>query len=111
MQDSCTKLTAEYINANKVSWSRRGWDPTLQWARKVLCNYNGALQRLTRLYEFFLDDDDEIKCVRRTRNTKKKKFSLAPIYKYGIQVPRQVKEAYHLDKDNTKTFWQDAMKK
>ena len=33
----------------------------------------------------------------------------APIYQFGFQVPRSVKEAIELDKQNGNTKWQDAM--
>jgi Reverse transcriptase (RNA-dependent DNA polymerase) len=32
-----------------------------------------------------------------------------PIYKFGVQVPRNIKEAYELDKKNGNTKWQDAV--
>jgi hypothetical protein len=41
-------------------------------------------------------------------NVSKGKHSKGPIYKFGIQVPRNVKEAYALDK-NGNTKWTDAM--
>ena len=34
----------------------------------------------------------------------------APIFKFGIQVPRSKAEAYALDKKNGNTFWVDAMR-
>lgn len=30
-------------------------------------------------------------------------------YKFGVQVPRSIAEAYRLDKENSNTFWQDAI--
>jgi hypothetical protein len=33
-----------------------------------------------------------------------------PIFKFGVQVPRNIKEAYELDAKNGNTKWQDAMK-
>jgi hypothetical protein len=39
----------------------------------------------------------------------KGKRTKGPIYKFGIQVPRNVKEAYELDKKNGNTKWQDAI--
>ena len=35
--------------------------------------------------------------------------SSTPNYQFGIQVPRNVKEAYALDERNGNTKWQDAM--
>jgi hypothetical protein len=44
------------------------------------------------------------------RMVNKTKFkSTTPIYKFGIQIPRNVKEAYALDAKNGNTKWQDAM--
>ena len=31
-------------------------------------------------------------------------------HKYGIKIPRSVKEAYQLDKENGNTYWTDAVK-
>ena len=31
-------------------------------------------------------------------------------YKFGVRIPRTVKEAYALDKENGNTFWADAIK-
>ena len=38
------------------------------------------------------------------------KASKGPIFQFGIQVPRNVKEAYELDKKNGNNNWADAMK-
>jgi Reverse transcriptase (RNA-dependent DNA polymerase) len=38
------------------------------------------------------------------------KASKGPIFQFGIQVPRNVKEAYELDKKNGNSNWADAMK-
>ena len=60
MQENCTKLSVDYIVANNVSRSRHGCDPTIQWAKKVQCDFTRVICHLTWLYEFFLDDDDNI---------------------------------------------------
>ena len=60
MQEDCTKLTVDYIVDNNVSRSRRGRDPTLKWAKKVQRDFARAIRCLTRLYDYFLDDDDNI---------------------------------------------------
>jgi hypothetical protein len=41
---------------------------------------------------------------------KRKAKNNGPKYMFGIQVPRNVKEAIELDKQNGNTKWQDAMK-
>jgi hypothetical protein len=53
--------------------------------------------------------------VREKQNIKqilvsKGKQNKGPIFQFGIQVPRNVKEAYELDKKNGNTYWEDAMK-
>ena len=93
-----------------MSRSRRGGDRVLQWAKKVERDLRRAIRRIARLYNFFLDDNDEIKSIRRTRKSKKK-FSTAPRYKYGTEVPRNVKHALEIDKMNGNTFWQDSIDK
>ena len=71
-----------------------------------------AMRRLTRLYDFYLNDDDTIRRIRwNQKGKKKKKFTTKPVYKYGIQVPRNAEHAITLDKENDNTFWQDSMKK
>jgi len=65
-----------------------------------------AIRRIARLYDFFLDDHDQIYKVRRVIR-KKKKFKGPPKkkMKFGIQVPRTVEEALTLDKANGDTRW------
>ena len=36
---------------------------------------------------------------------------LKTTHKYGIKIPRNIEEAYQLDKENGNTFWRDAVKK
>ena len=44
------------------------------------------------------------------RAKKKKPFKLqSKIFKYGIQVPRTVKQAYELDERNGNNFWRNAI--
>jgi hypothetical protein len=52
------------------------------------------------------------KVLRRMVNASKKsqKFSQV-VYKFGVRVPRNVKEARMLDVENGNTLWEDAMKK
>ena len=110
MREDHPKITARYIVQNKVSRSKRGGDRVLQWAKKVEKDMERAIRRIAKLYDFYLNDDDEIKRVRRTRKSKRK-FSTAPRYKYGIEVPRNVKHALEIDKANGNTFWEDSLEK
>jgi len=106
--------TARYISEQyKPRSSRNGSDRVLSWANRTLRNIRRATRRIVRLYDFFLDDNDNIRKVRRAVRAKKKKAGLAPrgkVFKFGIQVPRNIKEAYDLDAANSNTYWQDAIK-
>ena len=33
------------------------------------------------------------------------------MHKYGIEIPKDVKDAYHIDKKNGNMVWQDVIKK
>lgn len=58
------------------------------------------------------DPEKMIRIVKRimTMTTKKKKKS-GPKYKFGVRVPKNVKEAYALDKANGNTLWAESMDK
>ena len=109
MQDDHPLKTATYITNNHVTRKKRGGDRNLQWAKKVLRDMDRATRRLQRLYDFHLDSEENIKYSRRTKR-KKKKGPSRPTMKYGVQVPRNVKEAYLLDEKNGDTYWQNAIK-
>ena len=104
------RLTATYLLENNVTRSKRS-DRNLQWAKKTLRDIDRAVRRIARIYDFYLDEKDEVFAVRRTMNRKKKKFSMKPVYQYGIRVPRTVQEAVQLDKENGNTAWEEAIKK
>lgn len=113
------KLTAKYIMDHEDSINRtRRRSPHVTWAKKALRDYDRAVRRLQRLYDFGLDDDGNtvrlICCqTRRSTNNKKKKkrFSLAKRFHYGIEVPRDCTHAKELDDGIGNTFWQDAIDK
>jgi hypothetical protein len=68
---------------------------------------------MSRLYDYFLDNNDEVYKVRRIVNQKKKKRKWKPkssTFKYGVQVPTSVAMARKLDIDNGNTAWEDALK-
>ena len=50
------------------------------------------------------------KRYKRLLNQSKQAHKKGPVFQFGIQVPRNVKEAYELDKKNGNTLWSDAMK-
>ena len=51
------------------------------------------------------------KFIRMAKIFKSQQKNHGPKYKYGVQVPRNYKEAIELDKANGNTLWQDAIKK
>ena len=109
------RQTAQYIvtHYKPRSSNRIGTDRVLSWANRTLRNIRRACRRIARLYDFFLDDDDNIYKLRRAVRAKKKKAGLGPrgkIFKFGLQVPQNIKEAFEIDKANNNTFWQDAIK-
>jgi hypothetical protein len=87
-------------------------DRTLQWAKKTLRDIKRAARRISRLYEFHLDENDEVYTARRAGNKKKKRPNFkAQVLKYGVEVPRNIKAGKRLDEINGNTFWQDAIDK
>ena len=109
MKEDYPRITDQYIVGNKVSRSNRGVDRVLQWAKKVVRDLDRAVRRITRLYDLYLDDHDEVKMIRRTqKNAKKKRVSKAPIYKYGIELPRDANHSKLLDEKNGNRLWGEA---
>ncbi len=52
------------------------------------------------------------KVLKRMLNNSKRAQRYGEItYKFGVRVPRSVKEAYRLDEENGNTYWADAMKR
>ena len=114
MREDYPKMTAQYIVRNEVSRSKRGGDRVLQWAKKVVKDINKSVRRITRLYDLYLDEHDEVRMIRRVQKNakkKKKKFSTAPVYKYGIEVPRNSEHAKRIDASQGNTYWEDAFGK
>ena len=109
------RQTAQYIvDHYSPRSSRSGGDRVQSWANRTLRNLRRAQRRITRLYDFFLDNDDNIRKVRRAVRAKKKKAGMGPrgkVFKFGIQVPRTCKEAFDIDKANGDSTWSDAIKK
>ena len=111
MREDYPRLTAQYIVGHNVTRSKRGGDRVLLWAKKVVRDLNRSIRRITRLYDLYLDDHDEVNMIRRVQKgskRKRKKFSLAPRYKYGFEVPHNYYHAKKLDKRNNNNKWQDC---
>ena len=71
------RMSAQCITRNNVIWSKYGGDRVLQWAKKVERDMARTMQRIIRLYDLYLDKNDDVKRIRRTQNKKKRKFSIA----------------------------------
>ena len=85
MREDYPRMNALYIVWNKVSRSKRGSYRVLQWAKKVVRDLDRSVRRINRLYDLYLDEHDEVQMIRRVQKNSKdnKKFSKAPVYKYG----------------------------
>jgi hypothetical protein len=105
-------MTADYIVQNSVTRSNReGSDRTIQWAKKTVRDVQRASRRISRLYNFHIDTFDDVYKVRRTDvRGKKRRKQPKEMLKYGVEVPRNVADAYRLDSKNGNTFWYEAMK-
>ena len=94
LKEDKPRLAAKYIIDNNIKRSKRGLDRNFQWAKKTLRDLERATRRLRRLYDFYLDESDHVRYIRRLNNKrKKKKFKgyTRQQLKYGIVVPRTVK--------------------
>ncbi len=49
------------------------------------------------------------KYIRMCKAAKRKSLREGDVYKFGVQIPRHVKQAKEIDAKNNNTFWQDAM--
>jgi hypothetical protein len=79
----------------------------------VIRDLKRLARRISRLYDYFLDDNEEVYKVRRimNRKRKKRKWKLqTSTFKYGVQVPTSVEMARKLDIDNGNTAWEGALK-
>jgi len=74
-----------------------------------------TIRRIVRLYHVHLDDHDEVRMTRRARKNnkskKRKQSTMEPIYKYGVEVPKNMAHARKLDAANNNNHWQDAAKR
>ena len=105
-------MTAKYIVANKVS--RGGRDRIHSWATKTIRDIKRSARRLQRLYSLDVNNHNDVKLVRRAKSGVKKKKQIdysKPVYSYGVQVPRTVKQALELDAKNNDDSWQQAIEK
>ena len=110
LKEDHPRMTAQCIVLNRVSRSKRGGDWILSLEKKVVRDMDRAVRCIIRLYDFYLDTDDTIKKICRTKKRKKKFMPLnVPVYKYGIQVPRNAAQALKLDGENENHKWKEGM--
>ena len=112
MHEDYLRMTAQYIVGNKFSRSKRGGDRVLQWAKKVVRDFDRAVRRITCLYDIYLDGHSEVRMspkVQKGSEKGRKKFSTAPLFKYGTKVPRTPEHAVKLYEQNANRFWKDAI--
>eukprot|EP00957_Ditylum_brightwellii_P032867 2491902-Ditylum_brightwellii.AAC.2 len=85
-------MTAQYIHDHYTLWSKNvSRNRVCSWASKTLNNLDRAVKRVVRA---------------------KKKDSRGPrtmVWKYGVEVPCNMKHVIELDNANGNTLWQDAM--
>ena len=56
--------------------------------------------------EYYIENNDQTERMINTYKVAKKE---GPQFKFGIQVPRNPKDALELDKKNSNTSWKDSM--
>ena len=111
MKEDFPYETARYILDKYKSDHSKGEDRDrlYQWARKTVRDVERAVRRLGRLYDLALDESGHVIKVRRSGGSKKKKQQAR--WKFGVKVPKTVKEALAFDKENKNTLWWEAIQK
>ena len=66
MKEDHPKMTAQYMVENQVTRSTRS-DRNLQWATKTVRDMRRAVRRVARLYDFVLDDNEDVCKIRRAQ--------------------------------------------
>ena len=85
-------------------------------AKKTLHDISRTARRMVSLYDFHLDENEEVYSVHRastqTNKKKKKKHDPKPQSKYKVKVPRAIKQAIELDtaNGNKNNLWQESIK-
>ena len=92
LKEDHPRLVASYLIAHDCYRRKKGTrDVNLSWAKNTLQDYDRAIHRITRLYDFYLDKNNDVYSVRRAviNNDKRKRkpFRKKPRYKYGVKIP------------------------
>eukprot|EP00957_Ditylum_brightwellii_P089130 6787436-Ditylum_brightwellii.AAC.1 len=86
-------------------------DCMCSWAKKTRKDLDRAVRMVAGLCDFYLDDKEHVRKVRRVVRAKKQ-INNGPrttVYKYGVKVPRSVKHVIELDKAIGNTMWKGEM--
>ena len=115
LKEDHPRLFAYYLIAHDCSRRKKGSrDINLIWAKKNLQDYDKTIHRITRLYDFYLDENNDVCSARRAvinkGKRKRKPFREKPRYKYGVKIPQNVKEALDFGKENEINKCAEAMK-
>ena len=113
LKEDHPRLLASYLIAHDCSQRKKEYrDVNLRM--KTLQDYDRAVRRITKLYDFYLDKNNNVYSGRRAvinkGKRKRKPFREKPRYKYGVKIPRNIKEALRLEKENGNNKWAEAMK-
>ena len=73
LKEDQPRKTAEYLVENEPRQSTRGRAPHLTWAKKVIRDLDRSVRCVVWLYDFELDEDNEVRRARRLRPGKQKK--------------------------------------
>ena len=96
-------IVTRYIKEHVVEDKRQGHYNT--WSKKTLKYHTRTIRRLYRLFEMDLK-------LTKMEQLKIRKINKAKgENKFGIKIPRSVKEALMFDKENKNTKWVDAIAK
>eukprot|EP00957_Ditylum_brightwellii_P018686 1404063-Ditylum_brightwellii.AAC.1 len=61
----------------------------------MICDFDRAVKQIVRLYDFYLDNHNKDRRIRRAVRARKKKAEgpRMMVLKYGVEVPQSVKHA------------------
>ena len=67
------QITANYIVKKVKPLSKNILDHDISWIKKMFKNITRAVRRISRLYDFYLDNKEKIVATRRVTRNKKEK--------------------------------------
>ena len=111
IKKDCPIELATYIKNNVIERKRNG--KYNSWAKKILVRSQRTIRRMKRTHNISrisrIYRIKQLKFNRISRNKRNEKKGIR--VKFGINVPRSVKEALVFDEINKNTLWADAIKK